>query len=424
MKRFDPMESLADMRHEFGEHGGVNMSIETSTTFTVLDPATMPEIFQGRRGPEHGGCYLYGRHFNPTVYVLGKQVAALEGAEGGYCTASGMSAIAATVLQLCKSGDHVVSSRTVYGGTFALFKEYLPEKTGIQVSFVDTSDLEAVERAVTDRTRVLYVETLSNPTLRVADIPRLAEIAHRHDAKLVVDNTFCPLIVSPIQLGADIVVHSLTKFVNGASDAVAGAVCGPNEFIMSLMELHRGSLMLLGPTMDPRVAYSISMRIPHLGLRMAEHCRRALLFASRLAELGMSVIYPGLPSHPDYGLLDHLANPGYGAGGLFCVDLDTAEQANEFMELLQNTDRFGMMAVSLGYFETLLSCSATSTSSEMSLEDQQAAGIRPGLVRVSVGYTGSVEQRWAQLEDTLRRMGKLPTQTQLPFTDLPRESLV
>ncbi|TFH67068.1 MAG: aminotransferase class V-fold PLP-dependent enzyme [Gemmatimonadales bacterium] len=413
MSKFNPIESLADMRHEFGEHGGVNMSIEISTTFTVMDPETMPEVFQGRHGPDHGGCYLYGRHFNPTVYVLGKQVAALEGAEAGYCTASGMSAIAAVILQLCAVGDHIVSSNTVYGGTFALFAEYLPEKTGLGVSFVDVTNLAEVERALTKRTRLLFVETMSNPTLRVADIPRLAELAHEHGAKLVVDNTFCPLIVSPIQLGADVVVHSLTKFINGASDAIAGAVCGDAEFIASLMDLHKGSLMLIGPTMDPRVAYNISVRLPHLSLRMAEHSQRAQVFASRLASLGLSVVYPGLPDHPDHELLQLISNPGYGAGGIFCVDLGSAERANQFMNLLQNKDRFGFMAVSLGYFETLLSCSASSTSSELTAEAQEKAGIPPGLVRVSVGYTGSIEQRWSQLADVLEELGIAPREPPL-----------
>jgi len=405
MKTFDPIESMADMRHEFGEHGGVNMSIETSTTFTVMDPEMMPQVFQGRFGPDNGGCYLYGRHFNPTVYVLGHQIAALEGSEAAYCTASGMSAIAAVVLQICSTGDRIVSSNTVYGGTFALFKEYLPAKAGIHTAFVDTSDLGQVEQALGEGVRLLYVETMSNPTLRVADIPRLADLAHAHGAQLVVDNTFCPLIVSPIQLGADVVVHSLTKFINGASDAIAGAVCGSTEFIQSLMDLHTGSLMLLGPTMDPRVAFNISARLPHLGLRMAEHSRRAAIFASRLTARGLPVVYPGLAEHSDNALLRRLANSEFGAGGIFGIDLGTSERANEFMNLLQNRDRFGFMAVSLGYFETLLSCSASSTSSEMSDEDLQAAGIQPGLVRVSIGYTGSIEQRWGQMEDAMHELG-------------------
>jgi methionine-gamma-lyase len=147
MTRFDPIQSFANLRHEFGEHGGVNMPVEASTTFTVIDPTTMPEIFQGHLGPEVGGCYLYGRRFNPTVYVLGRQIAAYEGVEAGYCTASGLSAIAATVMQLCDTGDQVVASRTVYGGTFALLHDCLPAKAGVTTTFVDVSDLAAVAQA-------------------------------------------------------------------------------------------------------------------------------------------------------------------------------------------------------------------------------------------------------------------------------------
>ncbi len=382
----------------------MNLSIETSTTFTMLDAAALPAVFEGELGPDKGGCYLYGRHFNPTVNVLAKQIAAMEGAEAAYCTSSGMSAISAALLQLCDAGDHIVSSDTIYGGTFALLHDFLPVKTGITASFVDTCDLEAVRSAIGPRTRVIYVETTSNPTLRVADLPALAELAHAHGLQLVVDNTFCPLVVSPLQHGADVVVHSLTKFINGASDAIAGAICGRQELIMSLMDLHQGSLMLLGPTMDPQVAYSISMRLPHLGMRMTEHSRRAKLFAERLQERGLTVTYPGLPEHPDHELLTSLSNEEFGYGGIFCVDLGTADLANRFMELLQNEDRFGFMAVSLGYFETLMTAPASSTSSELDDSDLQAAGIPPGLVRVSIGYTGTVEQRWAQLEDVLQQL--------------------
>jgi methionine-gamma-lyase len=404
MKKFDPIQAFAGLRHEFGEHGGVNMSVEASTTFTVINPTTMPEIFQGHLGPDVGGCYLYGRHFNPTVYVLGRQIAAYEGAEAGYCTSSGLGAISASILQLCDTGDHVVASRTVYGGTFAFLHDYLPVKAGISTTFVDVADLDAVERAFTKRTKVLYCETISNPTLRVADIPRLAAIAHRHGASLVVDNTFAPLIIAPIPLGADVVIHSLTKFMNGASDHIAGAVCGTTTFIMKLMDLHTGSLMLLGPTMDPQVAFDISLRLPHLGLRMAEHSRRALEFARRLAELNLPVGYPGLPTHPDHALLTQLANLDFGYGGIFTLDLGTRERAFEFMSLLQNEHRFGLMAVSLGYSETLMSCSAASTSSEMPDDELEKAGIRPGLVRISIGYTGTLEQRWAQLLSALKAM--------------------
>jgi len=407
MSSRNPIEALAHLRHEFGEHGGVNMSIEASSTFTVMDPHTMPEMFQGRKGPESAGCYLYGRHFNPTVYNLGRQLAALEGTEATYCTSSGMSAISATLMAICRSGDHIVSSDTVYGGTYALMHNFLPHKAGVTTRFVDITDLDAVRAAITDDTRVLYTESVSNPTLRVADIPRLADIAREAGLPLVVDNTFSPLILSPAALGADIVVHSITKFISGMSDVIAGAVCGSHDFIEQLVDLHSGSLMLLGPTMDPKVASEISLRIPHLPLRMAAHGERALALAERLESAGVDVCYPGLSHHPDHALFDDLRCPEYGYGGVLTIDLGDEETANLLMSWLQNKYRFGFMAVSLGYFDTLMSCSGSSTASEMTDEDKLTAGISPGLVRMSIGYTGTLEQRWGQLLGALEDAGQI-----------------
>jgi methionine-gamma-lyase len=400
MTEHNPLEALAHLRHEFGEHGGVNMSIEASSTFTVMEPGTMPEMFQGLKGHD-AGCYLYGRHFNPTVYNLGRQLAALEGTEAAYCTSSGMGAIAASIYALCNAGDHIVASNALYGGTYALMNDFLPAKAGITTTFVDITDLEAVEDAVRGRTRLIYTESVANPTLRVADIAALTEIAHGADAKLVVDNTFSPLILNPATLGADVVVHSMTKFISGMSDVIAGAVCGSNEFIESLMDLHQGPLMLLGPTMDPKVASKISLRIPHLPIRMAAHGERAQLLAERLHERGAKVCYPGLPQHLDHELFDELRCPDYGYGGVLTIDMGDEETANRLMSLLQNRYRFGFMAVSLGYFDTLMSCSGSSTSSEMSDEGKSDAGISPGLVRMSVGYTGTHSQRWQQLSAAL-----------------------
>ncbi len=401
----DPVERLAALRHEFGEHGGVNMSIEASTTFTVMEAGTMPDIFNGRLGPDAGGCFLYGRHFNPTVYVLGRQLAALEAAEAGYCTGSGLGAISSALLGLLDHGDHVVASDTLYGGTWAMLAEFFPKKCGITTSFVDMQNPEAIKAACTPRTKVVYTESLSNPTLRVADIPQLAHIAHTAGAQLVVDNTFTPLAMSPIEHGADVVVHSLTKFINGASDFIAGAVCGRADFVGSLMDLHLGPLMILGPTMDPQVAHSISLRIPHLPIRMIEHAKRAMTFAKRLEALGLQVGYPGLPTHPDHQLFSRIGRPEYGFGGLLTIDAGTRERAEALMDDLQNEEGFGFMAVSLGYFDTLMSCSASSTSSEMDEAALASAGIRPGLIRMSIGYTGSLEQRWLQLERALTRNG-------------------
>ena len=395
---------MANTRHEFGEHGGVNMSVEASTTFTVMHSDTMPEIFGGQKGPDQGGCYLYGRHFNPTVYNLSKQLAAMEGTEAAHCTASGMSAISATLMQLCDAGDHIVSSNAIYGGSYALMHDLLPPKTGITTTLIDITDLDAVEAAITPRTRVIYTESISNPTLRVADIPGLSAIARRFGIKLVVDNTFSPLMLSPIELGADIVVHSMTKFISGASDYIAGAVCADADFIQQLMDLHTGMLMILGPTMDPQVAFNLSLRLPHLPLRMKEHGQRTQLFAERLQAMGMKVGYPGLSHHPDHQLMSDLHCPDYGFGGVLTLDMGTVEYANELLDLLQNEYHFGYMAVSLGYFDTLMSCSGSSTSSELTDEDKDAANISPGLVRLSIGYTGTTEQRWGQLSSALKRV--------------------
>ena len=404
MISFDPEQAITQVRREFGEHGGVSPSISRSSTFTVMDPGTMPEIFQGLRSPNDGGCYLYSRHFNPTTDVLARYLAALEGTEYAVCTASGMAAIACTLLQICRQGDHIVASHTVYGGTHALLEDLLPE-LGIATTFVAPDDPEAFRAALRPETRVFYTETIGNPTLKVADLPALAVIAAEQGVKLVVDNTFTPMIISPAALGADVVVHSLTKFINGASDLVAGAICASRSFVHELMNLHTGRMMLLGPTMDPRGAFDVIQRLPHLAVRLREHGRRALKMAWHLSDLGLAVTYPGLPDFPQHTLFRTIRNPGYGYGGILTVDCGTRQQAEDLMDQLQNTERFGFMAESLGYFDTLMSCSGTTTSSEIAAADQAAMGLSPGLLRLSVGLTGRMEERLAQLERAVRAVG-------------------
>ncbi|KAK4423154.1 Methionine gamma-lyase [Sesamum alatum] len=400
----DPAAALANARHEFGEHGGVNMSIEASATFTVMEPETMRRMFSGELGPDRD-FFIYSRHFNPTVLNLGRLMAALEGTEAAYCTASGMAAISSVLLQLCSSGGHMVASRTLYGGTHALLTHFLPRACNITTTFVDIRDHEMVRREIVGgRTKVLYFESVSNPTLTVANVPELCRIAHEKGVTVVVDNTFSPMVLSPARLGADVVVHSISKYISGGADIIAGAVCGPASLVNSMMDLHQGSLMLLGPTMNPKVAFELSERLPHLGLRMKEHCRRALVYATRMKKLGLKVVYPGLEDHPDHALLESMANKNYGYGGILCVDMETEEKANRLMNHLQNSTQFGLMAVSLGYYETLMSCSGSSTSSEMNAEEKELAGISPGLVRMSIGYNGSLEQKWSQFEKALSRM--------------------
>jgi methionine-gamma-lyase len=404
MQNYNPEQALCETRREFGEHGGVAPSIERSSTFTVIDPHTMPEIFEGRRGPEKGGCFLYSRHFNPTVDVLDRYLAAIEGTESAICTASGMSAIACSILQICKTGDHIVSSDTVYGGTHALLGELFPE-INIQTTFVDAANPLAFKQAITPKTKVIYTETIGNPTLKIADIPALADMAHNKGITLIVDNTFSPMIISPAKLGADIVVHSLTKFINGASDVIAGAICSTKEFTYQLMDLHKGRVMLFGPTMDPRVAFDLIQRLPHLAIRIREHSRRAKAIAAHLEQLGAPVIYPGLPSHNQYELMTSIINEGYGYGGMLAINCKTKEKAEDLMSILQNKEQFGLIAVSLGYFDTLMSCSGSSTSSEIPPEYQLKMGLSPGLLRLSVGYTGSLNARIEQIERALRKIG-------------------
>ena len=400
---FDPETAITQVRREFGEHGGVAPSIERSSTFTVMEPGMMPEIFAGRRAPDREGCYLYSRHFNPTVDVLDRYLAAMEGTEFAVGTASGMAAIACPILQLCQSGDHVVASGCVYGGTYALLSQFLP-RHGIETSFVNPSDLDAFAAAIRPSTRVIYTETMGNPTLAVANIRALAELAEAHGITLIIDNTFAPLLISPARHGAHIVVHSMTKFINGASDLLAGCICCSRDFGHALYDLHSSAVMLLGPTMDARVAFDIIQRLPHLPVRFREHSRRAEAIAERLEAIGLPVLYPGLKSHPDHELFASLINPGYGHGGILAIDCGSPERANELLAVLQNEQNFGLIAVSLGYFDSLMSASSVSTSSEISAEEQREMGLSPGLLRISVGITGSLETRIAQIETGVRQV--------------------
>ena len=315
-----------------------------------------------------------------------------------------MAAISCTLLQLCRHGDHIVSSDTIYGGTHALLDEMLPQM-GISTSFADPTDMEAIEAAISSRTKVLYVETVANPTLKIAHIPRLAKLTKSRGITLVVDNTFTPILVSPARLGADVVIYSLTKFINGASDLIAGAICADREFVYRLKDLHTGRVMLLGPTLDPRTAFDIIQRLPHLAIRMREHSRRAMVIAQRLEQLGVKVSYPGLASHPQHAQYNELLNQGYGYGGMLTVDCGEQKRAERFIRILQNDENFGYIAVSLGYFDSLMSCSGSSTSSEIPPEDQAKMGLSPGLVRISIGFTGALNDRLEQMDRAAKAAG-------------------
>lgn len=396
-KIHDPATAIQDLK-QFGEFGGVNPSITDSATFTFMSEEEMISAFHG----EAPGCFLYSRHWNPTNRYLSEALAAMEGTELAWVTGSGMAAITTTILQLCNTGDHIITSVTTYGGTFAFLNNYL-KKFNIDVTFVNIEDHESIRKAIRPNTKVLYTESMTNPMLQISDIPALADIIKGTGIKLVVDNTFAPMIISPAKLGADIVVYSMTKFINGKNDMVAGAICASEQFINEISNVNDGTAMLLGPVLDPLRSSMIIKNLGTLHIRMQKHSENAMFLALKLKDTGLKFTYPGLPTHPNYKLFEKLRNPDFGYGGMIAIDLETAEKAAPFMELMQDKG-VGYHAVSLGYFKTLFSNSGKSTSSEVPENIQQEMGLSPGLVRFSVGLDHDIERTWKLIKSCLEEM--------------------
>ena len=400
MKKFDPSTSIHDYL-VFGEFGDVNPSITDSSTFTFLSPTTMAESFQH----EIEGCFLYSRHWNPINKFLSNALARLEDAEAAQVTSSGMGAISSVVLQICSAGDEIVSERTIYGGTYAFFKNFLP-KLGITVKCVDMQKPEMVELAVTEKTKMIYAESVSNPLLEITDIPQISKIAKEHNIKLVVDNTFSPMVITPLHHGADIVIHSMTKYINGSSDCVAGCICSSKGFIDSLTDVNSGATMLLGPVLDSLRAASILKNLHTLHIRMKKHGENAMFLAEGFEKLGIRVFYPGLKSSRHHALLNRLRNEGFGYSGMLAIDCGTYEKAAMLMEMMQK-ESVGYLAVSLGYFKTLFSCPGHSTSSEIPEEEQKAMGLSEGLVRFSIGLDGDITLAYERITKCMKEIGIL-----------------
>lgn len=400
METFNAANNIQDLQF-FGEFGGVNPSISDSSTYTFLSAKTMFDTFEGNTD----GCYLYSRHSSPSNLYLAQALASLEGTESANVTASGMGAITSTLLQLCKSGDHIVSSRTIYGGTYAFMKNFLPD-FNIQTSFVDITNLEKVEAAINEKTKVIYCESVSNPLLEVADIEALSKICKKHNLKLIVDNTFSPLSISPQLLGADITIHSLTKFINGSSDTVGGVICADQQFINDLKSVNTGACMLLGPTMDSLRASSILKNLRTLHIRMKKHSENAMFLAENFEKDGLIVKYPGLKTHKNHELYKKIMHAEYGFGGLLTLDVKTVEKANELMELMQN-ENLGYLAVSLGFYKTLFSASGTSTSSEIPEEERMEMGLSDGLIRFSVGLDHDIKRTYEKMNACMKKVGLL-----------------
>lgn len=400
---FKPANNIQDLQY-FGEFGGVNPSISDSSTYTFLSAKTMFDTFEGNAD----GCYLYSRHTSPSNLYLGEALAAMEGTETANVSASGMGAIAPALLQLCSAGDHIVSSRTIYGGTYAFLKNFTP-KLNIDTTFVDITKLDAVEAAITENTKVLYCESVSNPLLEVADIKGLSEIAKRHNLTLVVDNTFSPLSISPAKLGADIVIHSLTKFINGSSDTVGGVICGSQEFIDDLRNVNDGASMLLGSTMDSLRSASVLKNLRTLHIRMQQHSKNAMYLAERFENDGLKTVYPGLPSHPSHNIFTSMMNDKYGYGGMLTIDVGSLTKANDLMEMMQKKN-LGYLAVSLGFYKTLFSAPGSSTSSEIPEDEQKAMGLSDGLIRFSIGLDAEIERTYLIMRECMEALNILEPQ--------------
>ena len=392
--KYDSANKVQDLQ-QFGEYGDVNPSITDSATYTFLQAKTMSDTFDGVTE----GCFLYSRHWNPSNKYLADAMAAMEGTESAWVTSSGMSAITTTVLQICNSGDHIIASESVYGGTFAFLKNYL-QKFNISVTFVNITDIDLVKASVLPNTKMIYTETMTNPMLQVSDVPELAKIANDNNLLLVVDNTFVPMIINPALLGAHIVVYSLTKFLIGKNDCIAGAICASKQFIDDISNLNDGTAMLLGPVLDPLRSSNILKNINTLHVRMKQHSYNAQYLAEKLSELGVSVNYPGLKKHKGHNVMTAIMNKEYGYGGILSIDVGSVEASSALMEMMEK-EGVGYLAVSLGYFKTLFSNSGKSTSSEVPAEKQKEIGMSEGLIRFSVGLDHDIERTFNKIKSCL-----------------------
>ena len=392
-----PANEIQDLQY-FGEFGGVNPSISDSSTYTFLSAKSMSDTFEGNTE----GCYLYSRDTSPSNLYLGEALAAMENTESATVFGSGMGAITSTLLQLCKSGDHVVSSRTVYGGTYAFFKNFA-SKLNISTSFVDITDLNSIKNSINSNTKLIYCEAVSNPLLEIADISKISKIAKEAGIKLIVDNTFSPLSILPKNLGADIVIHSITKFINGTSDTIAGVVCGSQDFINQLRDVNDGASMLLGSTLDSLRAASVLKNLRTLHIRIKKHSENAMYLAKMFELDGIRTVYPGLKSHPSNKLYESFLNEEYGFGGILTIDAGDLKKANSLMELMQQKN-VGYLAVSLGFYKTLFSTPGSSTSSEIPEDEQKQMGLNEGLIRFSIGLDNDIERTYKVIKECMREV--------------------
>jgi methionine-gamma-lyase len=352
--------------------GAVVPPIYQSAIFAFDDSEGIEQFLTGKTPG-----YIYSRYGNPTLTVLEEKMAVLEGAERGLCLASGNAASTIAIYLYAQAGDHLISTRDVYGGTYAMMADLLAH-TGVAVTFVESTNLAEVEAAFHPNTKLVFVETPTNPTMKVSDIAAIAELAHARGARLVVDNTFAtPINQQPLALGADLVVHSLTKYLNGHSDVIGGVIVGGVDDILRCREL----MKQIGSSLNPLDAWLVIRGLKTLAVRIERHNANALRVAEYLQEHPAveCVNYPGLPSHPQRQLA---ARQMHGFGGMisFVVKGGYAG-ARSVIDRVTLATR----AVSLGAVETLISQPAATSHRAVPVEEREYAGIVDGLIRFSVG---------------------------------------
>jgi len=370
--------------------GAAVTPIYQASTFKFKSAAHGAACFAG----EDPG-FIYTRIGNPTIGALEKTLAQLENAAKCVVTSSGMAAVNTVYMALLNAGDHIVSTDAVYGPSRVVVEKHW-SRFGIEHSYIDTTNIENVKKAIRPNTKMLYIETPTNPTIAITDLKAAAEIAQQHNILLVVDNTFCtPILQRPLDLGADVVIHSMTKFINGHADIVAGAIMSKTE---ELDKIIRPMMVTLGCNMDPTQAYMVIRGVKTLSLRVKKQQENAEIIADWLEKhpAVASVAYPGLPSHPQYELGKKQMD---GPGSLISFELKGGFKAGE---TLMNNIRLVLLAVSLGGVESLMSHPASMTHSKMTKESRLAGGITDGLVRFAVGIE-DVNDIIADLDQALRK---------------------
>ncbi|WP_338994484.1 methionine gamma-lyase [Fusobacterium animalis] len=374
-------------------YGTLAMPIYQTSTF-IFDSAEQG----GRRFALEEAGYIYTRLGNPTTTVLENKIAALEEGEAAVATASGIGAISSSLWTVLKAGDHVVTDKTLYGCTFALMNHGLT-KFGVEVTFVDTSNLDEVKKAMKENTRVVYLETPANPNLKIVDLEGVCKVAHTNPNTLViVDNTFAtPYMQKPLKLGVDVVVHSATKYLNGHGDVIAGLVVTNKELANQIRFV--GLKDMTGAVLGPQEAYYIIRGMKTFEIRMERHCKNARTIADFLNKHPKveKVYYPGLESHPGYEIAKKQMKD---FGAMISFELKGGFEAGK---TLLNNLKLCSLAVSLGDTETLIQHPASMTHSPYTKEEREAAGITDGLVRLSVGLE-NVEDIIADLEQGLEKI--------------------